>query len=154
MRTHVQGLALGFSGDELYFQLARQALLRRLIATRLRQAPDVRAFTEVLTPGRVRRIIEYIEDNISGSLQLEELARIAKTGKFHFARAFGNTVGISPHVFARQRRVSRAAALLTTSRTPLQAIAQQCGFADQAHFTRTFKMHFGVSPGRYRRGRS
>jgi AraC-like DNA-binding protein len=149
VRKHVQGLALGFSGDELYFQLARQALLRRLIATRLRQAPDARAFTEVLTPARVRRVIDYIEDNIGGSLRLEELARIAQTSKFHFARAFGNTVGVSPHVFVRQRRVSRAADLVATSRTPLQEIAKQCGFADQAHLTRTFKMHFGVSPGRY-----
>jgi AraC-like DNA-binding protein len=152
MRTHVQGLALGFSGDELYFQLARQAILRRLIATRLRQAPDARDFTEVLLPARIRRIIDYIEGNIGGSLRLEELARIAQTSKFHFARAFGNTVGVSPHVFVRQRQVSRAAGLLTTSRMPLQKIALQCGFADQPHFTRTFKMHFGVSPGRYSRG--
>jgi AraC-like DNA-binding protein len=152
VRRHVQGLTLGFSGDELYFQLARQALLRRLIATRLRQAPDARAFTEVLLPARIRRIIDYIEGNIGGSLRLEELARIAQTSKFHFARAFGNTVGVSPHVFVRQRQVSRAAGLLTTSRMPLQEIALQCGFADQPHFTRTFKMHFGVSPGRYSRG--
>jgi AraC family transcriptional regulator len=149
MRTHVEGLALGFSGDELYFQLARQAVLRRLIATRLRQTPDARPFTEVLPPGRVRRIIEYIEDNIGGSLRLEELAGIAGTSRFHFARAFGNTVGVSPHVFVRQRRASRAAGLLMTSRTPLQEIARQCGFADQAHLSRTFKMHFGVSPGKY-----
>jgi AraC-like DNA-binding protein len=48
--------------------------------------------------------------------------------------------------------VCRAAGLMATSRTPVQEIARQCGFADQAHLTRTFKMHFGVSPARYRRG--
>jgi AraC family transcriptional regulator len=146
MRTHVQGLALGFSGDELYFQIARQAVLRRLIATRLRQAPDAKAFTEVLPPARVRRILDYIEDNIGGSLRLEELAGIARTSKFHFARAFANTVGVSPHVFVRQRRSSRAADHLMKSRMPLREIAQLCGFADHAHLTRTFKMHFGVRP--------
>jgi AraC-like DNA-binding protein len=148
-RTYVQGLALGFSGDELYFQLARQALLHRLIATRLKQAADAKAFTEVLTPARVRRIIDYIEDNIGGSLQLEELAGIAGTSKFHFGRAFANTVGVSPHVFVRQRRVSRAAGYLTTSQMPLREIARLCGFADHAHLTRTFKMHFAVSPSRW-----
>jgi AraC-like DNA-binding protein len=147
--THVRGLALGFSGNEHYFQLARQALLRRLIATRLRLEPDATAFTEVLPPARVKRIIDYIEDNVGGSLRLEELAGIVHTSKFHFGRAFANTVGISPHVFVRQRRVSRAAGYLTTTRMPLREIAQLCGFADHAHLTRTFRMHFGISPRRY-----
>jgi AraC-like DNA-binding protein len=151
MQAHIQGLDLGFSGDGLYFQLARQAILRRLIATRLRRAPDARAFNEVLLPTRVRRIIDYIEDNVGGSLRLEELAGIAGTSKFHFARAFANTVGLSPHVFVRQRRVSRAVAYLRTSQMGLREIARLCGFADQAHLTRTFKMHFDLSPSRYRK---
>jgi transcriptional regulator GlxA family with amidase domain len=31
-------------------------------------------------------------------------------------------------------------------------IALEAGFADQAHFTRVFKKHLGVSPGAYRKG--
>jgi AraC-like DNA-binding protein len=38
-----------------------------------------------------------------------------------------------------------------TSNAPLVAVALEAGFADQSHFTRAFKRHTGLAPGRYRR---
>ncbi|MBX9662066.1 AraC family transcriptional regulator [Novosphingobium sp.] len=49
-------------------------------------------------------------------------------------------------------RMETAARLLRTSRRNVSAIALDVGFAESASFTRAFARHFGVSPGRYRKG--
>jgi AraC-like DNA-binding protein len=46
------------------------------------------------------------------------------------------------------RRLDVARAWLREPR-PLAETAVEAGFADQAHFTRTFKAAFGMTPGRY-----
>lgn len=49
-------------------------------------------------------------------------------------------------------RMETAARLLRTSRRNVSMIALDVGFAESASFTRAFARHFGVSPGRYRKG--
>jgi AraC-like DNA-binding protein len=51
-----------------------------------------------------------------------------------------------------EHRMDVAARLLRTSRRNISAIALDVGFAESASFTRAFVRHFGVSPGRYRKG--
>ena len=51
-------------------------------------------------------------------------------------------------------RMEAAARLLRTSRRNVSAVALDVGFAESASFTRAFARHFGVSPGRYRKGES
>jgi len=51
-----------------------------------------------------------------------------------------------------EHRMDTAARLLRTSRRNVSAVALDVGFAESASFTRAFGRHFGVSPGRYRKG--
>jgi AraC family transcriptional regulator len=51
--------------------------------------------------------------------------------------------------YSRRLRLEWAAAQLTEQRS-LAQIAVEAGFAGQSHFTRAFRRHFGVTPGRYR----
>jgi AraC-like DNA-binding protein len=48
-------------------------------------------------------------------------------------------------------RLRRAASLLIHSQVSLVEVGYLCGYADQAHFCRSFERNTGVSPGRYRR---
>jgi AraC-like DNA-binding protein len=66
-------------------------------------------------------------------------------------RAFDVAIGLSPRQFVQIRRVSAAANHLRSGALGLADIAAACGFADQAHFTRTFQTLVGISPGRYAR---
>jgi AraC family transcriptional regulator len=50
-----------------------------------------------------------------------------------------------------RRRVERATILMLASNCSLGDIAMQCGFADQAHFSRHFRLVTGVSPAAWRR---
>ncbi len=137
--------ARGISVTQLYFDTIRQAMFDRVV---LRHAsrPIRPSLSEVLVPARARRVIDYIEANLARDLQLLELSAVAGISRSHFARAFRNTVGMAPHAFVLQRRLARAVELLTPRTLSMREVAARCGFADQAHLTRTFKAQFGHPP--------
>ena len=70
----------------------------------------------------------------------------------HFIARFSAAVGLSPKRYARLARFGRV--LLRLERQPetgLAEIAQDAGYADQAHFNRDFRTFSGISPGEYRK---
>jgi AraC-like DNA-binding protein len=56
-----------------------------------------------------------------------------------------------PHAFQIDLRIGEARRLLAAGEAPA-GVAATCGFADQAHFTRTFRRAVGVTPARFARG--
>jgi AraC-like DNA-binding protein len=67
-------------------------------------------------------------------------------------KIFQRQVGISPQEYLQIGRLHRAVELMKDAETPLTKIAYECGFADQSHFTRTFKGLTGQTPLQYRKG--
>lgn len=106
-----------------------------------------------LTPQALQRIREYIEANLTESIELETLAEIAGLSKWHFARAFKQSVGTPPHLYLIQRRLQRAQELIAETDLSLALIALKSGFSDQSHFSRRFVMLFGVTPRSFRRSK-
>jgi AraC family transcriptional regulator len=103
-----------------------------------------------LPPGVLRSVCQFVETHLERTISLEELASIARLSISHFARAFKQSKGVSPHNYLLRRRVQRAQELLAGTELPLSEIAFACGFADQSHCSRQFKERVGVSPRRYR----
>jgi AraC family transcriptional regulator len=76
---------------------------------------------------------------------------VACFSKFHFHRIFQAMTGETPFQFLTRVRVEKAAALLAVkSHMPVSDIAFQCGFSSLSLFSRTFRNHFGISPGKWR----
>lgn len=100
-----------------------------------------------LSPSARRRVLELIEAQLDERLSIDTLAREAGLSPAHFARAFKQTLGESPHRFLLARRLDRARHLIERCGAQLSDVAARSGFADQAHFTRHFKRQFGVTPG-------
>ena len=107
-----------------------------------------------LAPWQARSVTTYIDANLSASLSCEELARLARLSVSYFARAFKCTFGYSPHVFLMRRRMERAQGLMLETNAPLAQIALDCGFADQAHLSRSFLRFTGERPASWRRARA
>jgi AraC-like DNA-binding protein len=99
----------------------------------------------------VRRARDYLADNFDADVGLEELAAIAGLSRAHLIRAFRKNYFITPHAFQTDMRIRKARQLLRNGATPADA-ALECGFADQAHFTRHFKARTGVTPAVFRSG--
>ena len=104
-----------------------------------------------LAPWQARRITAHINANLDTALRVEDLARIARLSESYFARAFCGSFGCPPHRFVTLCRLERAKELMLKADISLRQIATDCGFADQAHFSRIFLRFVGVSPARWRR---
>jgi AraC-like DNA-binding protein len=94
---------------------------------------------------RARQLLEETTDPAISSADLE---RVTGLDRYALARAFRAAFGSSPHRYLVARRVARAQRLLAAG-AGLADAAAGAGFADQSHFTRHFKAHLGLTPGRY-----
>lgn len=47
----------------------------------------------------MRRVIRHVEENLSQSIMLDELAGITRLSSSHFCRSFKMTMGDTPHRF-------------------------------------------------------
>ena len=100
---------------------------------------------------RLNRVLEYIATNLSSEIRLEDLAAIAGLSLFHFARAFRESTGVTPHQYVLQRRIDTVKTLLRTRNWNLEAIASATGFADASHLTKAFRRHTGTTPKTWQR---
>jgi AraC family transcriptional regulator len=96
-------------------------------------------------------VVDYVEANLDQDIRLAALADLATMSRYHFAHRFRETIGLSPHAYVMERRVARAQDLLKRGESGLAQVALACGFADQAHFTTTFRRKIGMTPGEYQR---
>lgn len=102
-----------------------------------------------LTRNQARRVLEYIECNLTCEVRLRGMADVVDLTPYHFARSFKRTIGVAPHRYLVERRVERAKTLLRTTRASLLEIGLSTGFCDQSHFTTTFRRMVGATPARF-----
>ena len=104
-----------------------------------------------LRQGRLRAVIEYIEEHLDAGLTLEQMAAAAHLSAYHFARQFKAATGLPPHQYVIGRRVERAKELLQVGTDlSLAEVAAHVGFSDQSQFSHHFKRLVGVTPGQFR----
>jgi len=138
-------------GGALYVESVSRALgvhlLRRYATVRL---PAPRA-GQRLSPGEMRRISDYIEEQLAEPLTLDGMAaRLGMTTDL-FTRRFRTSFGMPPYRYVTARRVARARQLLGQGQLAVKEIALLCGFADQAHLTRIYARETGVTPAAFRK---
>jgi AraC family transcriptional regulator len=102
-------------------------------------------------PAWLRRVRDFIRDEWPDrAISLSDLAAIAGVHPHHVARVYKMRFGETPAESIRRLRLAWVAEQLVASRHSLSDIALEAGFADQSHFTRTFRAAFGTTPHRWR----
>jgi AraC family transcriptional regulator len=124
--------------------------LEGLVFEMLAEAARTGATANGAAPRWFRRVEEFVRANFMLSLTVEGLARTAGVHPVHLSRVFRRNHGCTIGEYVRRLRVEFAAKQLVTTDIPLGDIALTAGFADQSHFTNTFKSHFGITPSAYR----
>mgnify|MGYP001187677854 CR=1 FL=1 len=85
---------------------------------------------------------------LNGNVPIEQIASLACLSLRQFERVSKERIGLSPKVFARLVRFSKAYRLRENfPQASWTSIAYECGYFDQAHFIRDFKEFAGVAPG-------
>jgi AraC-like DNA-binding protein/ligand-binding sensor protein len=97
------------------------------------------------------RVLEWIEQNFWKKVTLGMAARSVNASASSIVKTLRARTGRSfrEHVISSRLKESRH--LLAQTDVPLSGISARCGFYDQSHFCRTFKVEFGQSPGEFRR---
>ena len=101
---------------------------------------------------RLRRVTQYVQENLHRELRLAELSALVHMSPYHFARLFKRSTGVAPHRFLVRRRIAEARALLAARTVPVAEVAQLVGFRTPSHFTTTFRRVTGITPTAYRSG--
>jgi AraC-like DNA-binding protein len=106
----------------------------------------------ILSDSKLKRIIDYIRDNLHRNLKLPELSALVKLTPGYFCGVFKQAMGRPPHQYLIEQRVERAQALLCDSDLSLTDVALTVGFSSQSHMNDHFRRLLGVTPACYRMG--
>ena len=125
-------------------------LVRRHLAGRSDSCPESHAGRGGIPLHRLRRVLEGIDREMARPLRLDDLADLAGMSRFHFAREFARTTGVSPHRFVVRRRLQRAVELLASRTLHISDVARLSGFTHASHLARHMYRQNGVTPAQLR----
>lgn len=143
---------LGKSGNQA--SLRAQGILLELVSFFIPEELSGREPKELALLERFKPVMECMDRSSSEKLSLERLSALAGYEKTYFSVLFKKTFRVSPLQYAMRRRIEKAQALLSCSDAKLSLIAQECGFSDEFHLSKTFKRIAGRSPREFRRSLS
>jgi AraC family transcriptional regulator len=154
-RSMLSELNVESAASRLYVEAASLTLAARLLQKHCDSGACAPTDSSVhrLDHIRLRRVLDYVAENIKDDITLLDLAGIAGYSPFHFARKFTLAMGISPHRYISRIRLESAMAELAAGKLPLAQIALNAQFSSQASFTRAFHRAIGVTPKEYQRRR-
>jgi AraC family transcriptional regulator len=119
----VLGTVAGGLGGPLAAKSLANLLAVHLIRHILAPRQPTRRRYGALPRGRLRAVVEYIEEHLDGSPSLEQMAATAHLSVYHFARQFRAATGLPPHQYVISRRVERAKQLLQEGDLSLAEVA-------------------------------
>ena len=142
-------LLAGFPSGRLFGEYMGLSFATTLLSKRL---PTTRTagYRGGLSPAKLRSVKAFVNENLANSLSLTDIANLVQMGPCHFARAFKESTGLSPHQYVLRRRIDRAVEMLKDERSTLAGIAYDLGFSSQGHFTTVFKKLTGTQPTNFR----
>jgi AraC family transcriptional regulator len=102
-------------------------------------------------PGRrLRKVLDYIGDNLAEDLSLSQLAEVAGMSPHYFSELFKQSMGCPPHTFVLSQRIARSKERLRDPRRSVLDAGLEAGFQNASHFARTFRKIVGVTPRQFR----
>lgn len=128
--------------DESMMSLKTREVLHGLLQAK----PElIHTFIDFSQPAKAD-LLRFMEHSFTQNVSLEQFAQLSGRSLATFNRDFRKIFQMPPYQWIKQQRLSLAKRLLTyTSKTP-SVVYLEVGFEDLAHFSRSFKQHFGINP--------
>ncbi len=107
-----------------------------------------------VAPGEARKLaaaLRYAQNHLDAPLRVAELAKRAGLSAFQFDQRLRSMFGHSAGQYFTRLRIDSARQKLRRSEAPIAEIALDCGYGDQAAFTRQFRKLTGLTPLQYRK---
>jgi AraC family transcriptional regulator len=133
---------------DLYAESAVHFLTAHLLVRHASAPPARRPMKEDL---RIRRVDEFLRENVGASISLEDIAGVAGINRFHLLRLFKHAHGETPFRHLTRMRIEAAKELLRSSDRTVTEIAFACGYETQLTLLLRFAVGWGPRPSQYRR---
>ena len=95
---------------------------------------------------RMRKALDYLEENLKENIDIEQAARVAFSSSFHFQRMFHMLTGVTVAEYVRRRRLTLAAQELAACETKVLDVALKYGYDSPEAFSKAFRKVHGISP--------
>ncbi|MDO4616420.1 MAG: AraC family transcriptional regulator [Lachnospiraceae bacterium] len=105
---------------------------------------------ELINAGRIRSMLEYIEEHYNDDLNVDTLAEQISVSPSVCLRCFHQTLNTTPMQYVKQLRLKKSAHQLLNTKKTAKEIALSCGFNDISYFTKSFRELYHCTPGEYR----
>ena len=122
-----------------------------LLRSAINKQGDLQNILIALNDKHIGRALQLIHTTPEAAWSVEKLAQEAGMSRSRFSERFSEMVVTGPMGYLSDWRLQKALAMLESSRTSVQAIAEKTGYQSPAAFTRAFSGRFGVSPTEYRK---
>lgn len=100
--------------------------------------------------GGFQQSIDFMEENLANSLEIEEIAGIAALSPFYYQRIFGALCGMTVGEYIRGRRMSLAAQELAVTEAKVIDVALKYGYDSPDSFAKAFQRFHGIPPSKAR----
>ncbi len=137
-------------GDELSQAISEQFIMDRIRDPKENQriAPSNRLASPAPALSRAMAILDSAAENsVPPPFDANDLSSRCGVSPRQLNRLFKDKAGDSPSAYYRRRRLEKARRLLRQTDMRALDVAIACGFSSQAHFSRSYRKHFGQSPG-------
>ena len=139
-----------FKSDVISYAIQSNAISNILTELLHSIAEDHTSPTQLTRPD-ITKLAEYIQNNFTRQLSLDDFSAIAHLSKHHLIRAFKTQIGMSPYKYLHMCRINKAIQLLKDPEMSASQIAYAVGYNDPIVFTRHFKAFHNITPGEYRK---
>ena len=97
----------------------------------------------------IKEIMNLIQDKPANDFNVEEIARAMNIHPVYLVRKFKEKTGLKLTQYITKVRLTYALHKMNSGNHNLTEVCYDCGFYDQSHFNRIFKLSFGISPGKF-----
>ncbi len=98
----------------------------------------------------IQRAIDHIEDNLTETIDYEEVAKKCYSSSYHFQRVFSILCGFTLGEYIRNRRLTLAGKELATTNTKVIDVALKYGYESPDSFAKAFQKFHGILPSQAR----
>jgi len=149
---YIEGILFYFENPSLVNEEILILKLREIILllNQTKNAPAIHAILSNLFNPTTYTFREIIDAHIYSNITISELSELTNMSLSTFKREFKKTYNNSPAVYIKDKKLTKAKELVSASTLRMSDVAFDCGFNDMAHFSKSFKQKYGVSPSTFR----
>lgn len=126
------------------------SLVLEILSSISRASEDYKESLSSAHSSQINAVLLDMETNLRKNYPIERYAALLNLSVSRFAHLFAKEVGISPHKYILQLKITKASQLLRQTDMAVGEVAQFVGFQDPLYFSRIYKKSTGLTPMEYK----